>query len=135
MVGPTIQDDLYSLIIRFRFHNYVLIADIEKMYRQFLIREEDRQYQRILWPKNDQILEYCLNTVTFEFDPSYILAIRCLHQLVEDEGHDFPFAASILKRDLHVDNLITGANTCEEAREIYDQMTKLLSRAQLNMRQ
>ena len=135
MVGPTIQDDLFSLIIRYRFHNYVLIADIEKMYRQFLIREEDRKYQKILWWENDKIKEYCLNTVTFGFAPSAFLATRCLQQLVEDEGHDFPLAAKILKRDLYVDNLITGASTCKQAREIYEQMNKLLGRAQLNMRQ
>ena len=31
MVGPTIQDDLFSIILRFCTHNYVLTGDIEKM--------------------------------------------------------------------------------------------------------
>ena len=30
MVRPTTQDDLFSLLIRFCCHNYVLIANIEK---------------------------------------------------------------------------------------------------------
>ncbi|XP_017791907.1 PREDICTED: uncharacterized protein LOC108573927 [Habropoda laboriosa] len=47
MVGPTIQDDINSLLLRFRLYKYVLTGDIEKMYRQFLVREEDRKFQRI----------------------------------------------------------------------------------------
>lgn len=32
-VGPNIQDDLFDILIRFRKHKIVFIADIEKMYR------------------------------------------------------------------------------------------------------
>ena len=34
MVGPTIQQDLISIILRFRMHRYAMTADISKMYRQ-----------------------------------------------------------------------------------------------------
>lgn len=135
MTGPTIQDDLFLLLIRFRFYIYVLLADVEKMYRQFLIREEDRKYQKIFWNKGNQLQEYHLNTITFGFAPSSFLAIRCLHRLAEDEGHDFLLAAKILKRDLYVDNLITGASTITEAQEICNQMNALLSKACLKLRQ
>jgi hypothetical protein len=37
MVGPTIQRDLFSIIIRFTRHRFVFVADIENMYRQILI--------------------------------------------------------------------------------------------------
>jgi hypothetical protein len=33
MVGPTIQQDLISIILRFRMHVYAMTADISKMYR------------------------------------------------------------------------------------------------------
>lgn len=39
-VGPTIQDDLFSILIRFRKHNYVIKGDITKMYRQVNIKTE-----------------------------------------------------------------------------------------------
>ena len=55
MVGATIQDDLFSLIIRFRFYTFVIIRDIEKIYRQFLIREQDRKFRKILWQEKDYI--------------------------------------------------------------------------------
>lgn len=41
-IGPTIQNDLFSIIIRFRKHNLVLTSDIAKMYRQINIIESQR---------------------------------------------------------------------------------------------
>jgi hypothetical protein len=48
MVGPTIQDDLFSLLLRFRCHVVGLKADISKMFRQFRVCERDVDYQRIV---------------------------------------------------------------------------------------
>ena len=44
-IGPKIQDDLIYILLGFRIHQYVITGDIEKMYRQFLVRPEDRKYQ------------------------------------------------------------------------------------------
>jgi len=38
--GPISQDNLISILLRFRLHNYVISADIQKMYRQVLIAPE-----------------------------------------------------------------------------------------------
>lgn len=65
LVGRTIQNDLFSILLRFRLQTFVIIADIEKMYRQIVIRDKDRIFQKILWFHNDEIREYTLNTVTF----------------------------------------------------------------------
>lgn len=48
LTGPVVQQDLFSIVTRFRLHNIVFTADIEKMFRQVFIREDDRQYQKIL---------------------------------------------------------------------------------------
>ena len=135
LVGPTIQDDLFSQLLQFRTYKYVIIGDIEKMYRQFLIREEDRIYQKILWFDNGEIREYALNTVTFGVNPAPFLAIRCLHQLAEDEGNKFPLASRVLKKNMYVDNMLTGANCKDEAREICHQMINILQTAGLKMYQ
>ena len=113
-VGPTIQDDIFSHLLRLRTHKYVLSADIEKMYRQVLVREEDRKYQQILWKVGNEIKTYQLNTVTFSLAPAPYLAIRCLIQLADDEGRNHPIAAETLKKDMYVDNLLTGAETTKE---------------------
>jgi len=35
--GPVLQDELIYIITRFRIHNFLLSADITKMYRQFWV--------------------------------------------------------------------------------------------------
>ncbi|XP_076233347.1 uncharacterized protein LOC143178507 [Calliopsis andreniformis] len=136
MIGPTIQDDLFSLLLRFRMYAFVLTGDIEKMYRQFLVRPEDRTYQRILWRDDcGNLKTFELNVVTFGLSSAPYLAIRCLHQLANDEQEEFPEAAAIVKRDLYVDDLLTGAETLKEARHIQAQISELLTRGGLNIRQ
>ena len=48
MVGPVVQDDLFSIINRIRFYRIALSGDIEKMYRQIGLRQEDRDFHRLL---------------------------------------------------------------------------------------
>ncbi|XP_015121005.1 uncharacterized protein LOC107043857 [Diachasma alloeum] len=135
-VGPIIQDDIFSLLSRFRLYQYVLTGDIEEMYRQILVRPEDRKYQRILWRDDDgPVRTYELNTVTFGLSAAPYLAIRCLHQLADDEQHRYPTGAAILKRDLYVDDLLTGAQTREEAITIHHELEKLMKLGCFNLRQ
>lgn len=66
LAGPTIQDDIFSLLLRFRLHNHVLTGDIEKMYLQILVREEDQPFLRILWKDDDGSLStYQFNRLIF----------------------------------------------------------------------
>lgn len=50
--GPVLQDDLFSIIVRFRTHRYVFSADITKMYRQVEICPEHQKWQLIVWREN-----------------------------------------------------------------------------------
>lgn len=49
LVGPQLQDDLRSLIMRWRMKRISFTADIRTMYREVLVSEDDIDYQRILW--------------------------------------------------------------------------------------
>lgn len=48
MIDSTIQDDLQVILMRFRVHEIVITADIEKMYRQIAIILEHQSYQQIV---------------------------------------------------------------------------------------
>eukprot|EP00102_Acyrthosiphon_pisum_P011959 XP_008180913.1 PREDICTED: uncharacterized protein LOC103308739 [Acyrthosiphon pisum] len=39
--GPKMQPDIFNILLRFRLHPVALTADVEKMYRQVLVAEED----------------------------------------------------------------------------------------------
>jgi hypothetical protein len=63
-VGPTIQQDLYSLVLRFRTYQVCFPADIAHMYRQVNVNPQDRNLQRILWrySSDKPIQEYQLTS-------------------------------------------------------------------------
>jgi len=128
LVGPTLQDDLVNIIIRFRFYRVVITADLQKMYRQVLVHSNDRNYQRILWrfSLEEPVKEYQLNTVTYGQACAY-LAIRCLQQLATKGFERYPLAASALLNDIYVDDIITGADTIDEARNLQKQLVALLA--------
>ena len=128
LVGPTIQNTIFEQILPFRTHLYVITADIEKMYRQILVHQDDRKFQKTFWYHQGKIKTFQLNTVTFGMACAPFLAIRTLHQLTRDEAKNFPDASKLLLRDFYVDDFNSGANSIEEILNIRDEMIELLSR-------
>ena len=88
MVGPTIQQDLFAIMTRFRTHRYAFIADIEKMYRQILVSPRDSNLQRIVWrdSPHKELKHYALRTVTYGTASASFLATRCLKQISQENS-------------------------------------------------
>ncbi|XP_033214001.1 uncharacterized protein LOC117171061 [Belonocnema kinseyi] len=128
MVGSTLQDDLFGELIRFRSRKNALTADMEKMYRQIKVHPEDAIYQKIAFRANpdEPIKVFTLNTVKYGTSCASFLSIRALHQLAHYEGSAHPLAASALKQDFYVDDLLTAANTHEEALLLRNDLIQLL---------
>ncbi|XP_043476349.1 uncharacterized protein LOC122507611 [Leptopilina heterotoma] len=135
-VGPTIQNDIFSIFTRFRSHPVALTADIKQMYRQVKVHPSDSIYQRILWRNNpnEPIKIYELNRVTFGTACAPFLATRTLLQLAEDERESFPVASHTLKRDFYVDDLVTGAESYEKALSLRNNLMELLKKGGFNLR-
>jgi hypothetical protein len=136
MVGATIQDDLFTLLLRFRTYPVALKADIAKMYRQFRVDEEDSHYQRILWrySPDQPIRDYQLKTITYGTSSAPFQATRCLKQLALDEKSDFPLASQIIQQDMYVDDLLSGAATPQEAILLQKQIVELVSKGGMTIR-
>ena len=134
--GPKLQQDLVDLTVRFRGFQYVMTADITKMYRQILVSEEDRPLQLILWrdkPENPE-RTFSLNTVTYGTSSAPFLAMRCSKQLAQEEGKEFPLATKAVMNDFFMDDLLTGSDTIEEAAKLCQQLLRLLLRGQFPLR-
>lgn len=130
MIGPTLQPDLRHLIMGWRRYPVCLVADIVKMYRQVLVNEKDTDYQRILWRENPEkpLKHYKLLRVTFGTASAPFLAVRTLHQVAYDEGKPFPMASERILKHYYMDDLLTGCDTVEEGKQIYNEMNKLLAK-------
>lgn len=128
-VGPTIQHDLLSILLRFRCHNYVLNADISKMYRQVMINPDDRRFQRIFWRQNPEEPLQCyeLNTVTYGTASAPFLAVRSLHQLGYESQGSCPRISQIILEDFYMDDLLTGCDTIPELIDLQRELSSVLA--------
>lgn len=108
--GPAIQIEQFDLLLDFRCHDKVVMADVTKMYRQVYLHELDSWFQCILW-RNDPseaIQAYRLKTVTYGEAASSFLACRALHQVGEEIRSQQPRVAELIQRCFYVDNLMMG---------------------------
>lgn len=130
MVGPNLQDDLFCILSRFRTHRFVMIADIQKMYRQINVDPSQLNLQQIFWRNNltDDIETYQLNTVTYGTSAAPYLAVKCLQQLAIDERGDLPTAAEVILNDFYVDDMMTGSHTIEQGLKVQKEVIALLNR-------
>ncbi|XP_075151043.1 uncharacterized protein LOC142225150 [Haematobia irritans] len=129
MVGPTIQNDLFTTLSKFRVNKYALTADITKMYRQVNVHKDDRKFQLILWRENCDmpIQTYELNTVTYGTGPAPFLAIRCLKEISHLFNEVYPLGSKIIATDFYVDDLLSGANDIDTLMQIRSEVIQILN--------
>ncbi|VEN60332.1 unnamed protein product [Callosobruchus maculatus] len=128
-VGPTLQQDLFSILVRFRKHKYVMTGDVSKMYRRILVSEDQTTYQKIFWRSDvsQPIQCYKLRTVTYGTASAPYLAIRCLIELANENENKYPLASTVIKRDFYIDDILTGADTKEQILQLQQEVTDILT--------
>ncbi|XP_061718193.1 uncharacterized protein LOC133525819 [Cydia pomonella] len=127
LTGPKLHLDIVDVLLKFRVHNIAFCSDIKQMYRNILVREIDRDFQRILWRQSPEepLRDYRLRTVTFGVSSSPYLALRTIKQLAYDEAKHFPLASPVLLNDVFVDDVVTGADTTAEALALQQELIGL----------
>ncbi|XP_045491084.1 uncharacterized protein LOC123690968 [Colias croceus] len=90
MVGPNVQDSLFSILVRARQHKFILTGDIAKMYRQVQIESSGQNLQLILWREDESqpIKTLRLSTVTYGTASASYLSTRCLWQVGQECGDE-----------------------------------------------
>ena len=133
MVGPKIQKDLFSILVRFRLHQVALSADIAKMYRQVELDKEDKDYHRLLWkdPNSEAIETYRMTRVTYGIASSSFHSIRPLQVLAEETTNT---KLRLSLTDMYVDDLLTGCEDSEAAEKLQDAIITLLASAGFDIR-
>ncbi|XP_066590509.1 uncharacterized protein [Prorops nasuta] len=135
VTGPVIQQDLLSILLRFRLPFYVITADIIKMYRQIMVDPKQTSLQRILWREtpSSSVRTYELATVTYGTSPASFLATRCLKQLAIENSNAFPIGSKCLSRDFYMDDLLTGADSINEIKIIRKEIVDILKKGHFEL--
>lgn len=111
-------------------------TDIAKMYRQVLINTVQRSLQRILVrdDPSETLKTYELNTVTYGQASANFLAIRCLFQLANEIQESKPHIARILREGFYVDDMVTGADSVQDAQVICREVSDILREGCFDLR-
>lgn len=134
--GPALQPDLVGILLRFR-KNYVgIMGDIEKMFLQIRLKEEDRDSHRYLWrdldPKATPKI-YRMTRVTFGVVSSPFLAIGTIQEHVKRCKETFPVASNEILRNTYVDDFASGRDNVQETLKLQRSTTELMQKAAFNL--
>lgn len=128
--GPTVQNDLFGILMLFRFGEFMFSTDIKKMFRCIKLNPLHTSLQNILWRESPDTAVKCikLDTVTYGLKSSSFLATRCLDELASIFKEELPLASSILKNCAYVDDVLYADNDLANILEAKAQLTDLLKK-------
>lgn len=129
MVGPTVQPDVLTHLLRMRLDEYILGGDITKMYRQVDVDKDDRVFLLILWrkPGDTKIRTYALKTVTYGTASAPYQSVACLIDLSTRFKDKYPIGADAVTNCMYVDDLLVGSNEIHRLVDTYTQVKALLA--------
>ncbi|XP_055308596.1 uncharacterized protein LOC129572616 [Sitodiplosis mosellana] len=128
--GPRVQEDLTSIVMRFRTHRVALTTDITKMYRQVRVPKEQRDFLRIVWRENENepLKHYRLKTQTYGLKSSAYCCIETLRHCAREHANEFPMASKAVLESFYADDGTLGADNDTEAEELYRQLNAMLGK-------
>lgn len=135
LAGPNLQENLANIIMRFRFHQFVISADVKQMFLQIQMNDEDLKYQKIFWRfnKDDLLQEYVWTTVLFGMKSSPFLAIYIVLELARIYEKKFPSASRAAKSERYMDDFMSGSDSLEGVINLYHELKQLMSKGKFEL--
>ena len=130
MIGPTVHSSLIDVLLRFRLHRIALTADVSKMYRAIRLAEADQDLNRFVWRSNtdEPLQDFRMTRVTFGVSASSFAANMSVKRNARDHTMEFPKAAKAVETAFYVDDCLTGADSVEDATNLYHQLLHLFEK-------
>ena len=126
--GPSLQNKLWSILVRGRFHPVAITGDLQKAFLQVRIREEDdRDALRFYWrpPEQAELQTLRFTRALFRLAPSPFLLGGVIEHRLESWESRKPEVVPEIWRSLYVDDLISGSTTVAQAKELRDGATEV----------
>lgn len=131
--GPDLTNSLVGVLTRFREESVALMSDIEEMFYQVRVTEEDRDALRFLWFKNGNldgdIEEFQMNVHLFGGTSSPSCANFALRKTADDNSGEFSqLAIETVKRNFYVDDCLKSVATEKAAIQLAKELRDLLAK-------
>ena len=134
--GPSLQNQLWSVLVRARFHPVVIAGDIKQAFLQIRIREDDRDVLRFHWLKdlNSQTVEALRFTrALFGLTCSPFLLGGVVQHLLESCREKYAEIVREIEKSLYVDDLISGGPTQAKAETIKSASVEIFAKGALKL--
>ena len=120
--GPDLTNSLVGILTRFRQESVAFMADIDAMFYQVFVPEEQRDFLPFLcWPNGDltaQLEEYRMTVHPFGAVSSPSCANYALGKTANDNEQEYGGAVAItLRRNFYVDDCLRSVSTEVKAKE------------------
>lgn len=129
--GLKLQRDIVDVLTCFRLFRHAFTTDICKMYRQITVLPQYRAYQHILWQPSPhlELVEYELNTVTYDVNCAPFLALSVLQEVADVNCRSSTRSCDALRHQTYVDEICYGADTAVEALSVQAELISVLAGA------
>ena len=130
-------NSLVGVLLRFRQGTIGIAADIEGMFHQIRVREEDQDSLRFLWWTNtyeDPPDVYVMQVHIFGAASSPCVANSTLRWVAHDNAEDFsPSVIAVIKGNFYVDDALPSENDEQSAIHLAQGMVDVLARGSFNL--
>ena len=135
--GPKLQRELFDVLIRFRRNPVALVCDIQEMYLQIEIKEEDRPLFRILWrdgetDREPDVYEFC--RVVFGKNSAPMEAQFIAQENARRHRTEYPSAAETVLQSTYMDDSLDSVEEDEKGIELYHELSALWAKAGMHAR-
>nr|XP_043906906.1 uncharacterized protein LOC122785246 [Solea senegalensis] len=137
LTGPDLINSLVGVLCRFRKEAVAVICDIEKMFHQFCVSPEVRDYLRFLWWEDGQLetepQEYRMTVHLFGAASSPGCANFGLKYLAQQHKSDYSSAPAFIEKNFYVDDGLISVPSVKEAKELIVEAQELCKGAGLRL--
>ncbi|GFV45767.1 integrase catalytic domain-containing protein [Trichonephila clavipes] len=139
--GGNLNPNIFHLIISFRLNTIAITADIERVFLQISLRDEDRDAVRFLFPdiKSNQtdpykFQVYRFKRVMFGVNVSPFLLSSTIKHHIENYREQYPAATEMLDTCLYVDDVISGADDISQALKVSKDAETIMKNFSMKLR-
>ena len=134
--GPKLQGNLFNVLLRFRKHPVAIVCDIEEMYLQINLKENDKQFHRFLWrtDNSQQPDIYEFNRLVFGENCSPFLAQYVSQENARLYANEYPLAAETILNSTYMDDSMDSVMNNEQAIDLYHQLSDVWGKAAMYAR-
>ena len=132
--GPDLNNKLVHVLLRFRQHQLAIMADVEAMYYQVKVREQDRDALRFLWvDENGEEAVFRMNAHIFGGVWCACVATYALRRTLSDQAVEDEYVRDVVNRSFYVDDCLQSVSNRAEAEKVVVEVKGVLAKGGFNL--